>query len=291
MKSLFLTAALAGLSMMISSSVASASFETWAKISQPLEGPADAIGSYSAGCLAGAVAMPESGPGFAVMKPQRKRYYGHPFLIDYITDLGLRLKNQNLPVMLVGNLSAPGGGPMRTGHASHQSGLDVDIWYTMGKTMPSKSQRNTWGATEYVVGRKKLKKAWGPEQTKLVVTAADSDKVNRIFVSPAIKKHLCEKFPEAPWQYKLRSWWAHGDHLHVRLNCPPGSANCTPQDALDPKENGCGTELAWWFSKEADDDWLKISKDRTPREFPKLPEACEKLTGGSLAQSTDSVAH
>ena len=34
------------------------------------------------------------------------------------------------PGFLVGDISQPRGGPMFTGHASHQIGLDADVWLT-----------------------------------------------------------------------------------------------------------------------------------------------------------------
>ena len=36
-----------------------------------------------------------------------------------------------LPVFYVGDMAQPRGGPLPFGHASHQTGLDVDIWFTL----------------------------------------------------------------------------------------------------------------------------------------------------------------
>src|SRR5262249_41446099 len=123
----------------------------------------------------------------------------------------------------------------------------------------------------------KLKKSWGALQTTLVATAANFDAVNRIFVSPAIKRYFCNHYPSADWLYKLRAWWGHDEHIHVRLSCPAHAAGCKPQPALNPHDNGCGSELDWWFSKEADDEWNRIVNSPGEREFPDLPVACDKM--------------
>lgn len=253
-------------------------FELWARISAPYRGPAAAIGNYSAGCLRGAEKLPLDGPGFQVMRPSRKRYFGHPSLVRYIKSLGERLQSVSstkMPLMLVGDLGRPRGGPMISGHASHQSGLDVDIWYLMKPKRLARKERESLSAVSMVSGGKL--RGWTERETKLVAAAASFDEVERIFVDAAIKKHFCENSPEAPWLYKLRPWWNHADHLHVRLRCPAGDASCQAQEPLDPANPGCGTELAWWFTPEAEEEWKKKIAVRAAREFPNLPKECETL--------------
>jgi penicillin-insensitive murein endopeptidase len=253
-------------------------FHKWSKIKTPMRGQPEPIGTYQAGCLVGAEAMPKDGEGFALMRTSRKRYFAHPSMVTYLHDLSEHLHAEDgSSYLLIGDIGPARGGPMRSGHASHQIGLDADIWLTMSPTRPSKAQREQWSATSYVIGRKTLRKNWSPTQVRMISTAADSPEVNRIFVSPAIKQYFCHTQPSAPWLYKLRPWWAHENHIHVRLNCPEDSMSCVPQDPLDAKNNGCGSDLAWWFSKEADDDWQKIVHDKTPREFPELPSYCEEM--------------
>lgn len=252
-------------------------FETWERIQEPTQGRSESIGAFSAGCLAGGVRIENAGKGFVTMRPSRKRYYGHPELTEYLRGLALRLQREKLPRMLIGDLCHPRGGPSRSGHVSHQSGLDVDIWFMMSKRLPTHKERETWGAPSYVIGRKKLRSNWSQEQVKLIANAADFEQVNRIFVSPAVKKYFCQHFPNAPWLYKLRAWWSHHDHLHVRLNCPKDSPMCEPQPPLNPGVAQCAEDLDWWFSKEADDQWADMIKNPAPREFPALPAACEEM--------------
>ncbi len=255
-------------------------FAAWAKARKPMRGPASAIGSYSAGCLKGGVPLKKDGVGYSVMRLSRHRHFGHPNLVNYIETLGRLGKKARLPLLLVGDMGMARGGPMKTGHASHQSGLDVDIWFRLSKRRPSLKERESWGSPKLVEDNVRLTRGWQKNQRKLVVLAASQEEVDRIFVHPAIKADLCKKFPEAPWLVKVRPWWGHDDHLHVRLKCPPGNTQCEPQAPLTNSE--CGTELAWWFSEEAKTEWEK-KRAAIGRDFPRLPETCSSLVAEFLA--------
>jgi penicillin-insensitive murein endopeptidase len=252
-------------------------FDQWANAREPFPSPAAPIGFYSAGCLKGAKALPLDGTGYAVMRPSRHRFYGHPALVSYLTELATRTYAENRRLLLIGDLGLPRGGPMLTGHDSHQNGLDADVWLTTRANRPTTSERETLSAQSFVIGRKTLKPAFGPAHANVLATAADNSAVNRIFVSPAIKRYMCRNFATASWLYRLRSWWGHEDHFHVRLKCPGGNPQCREQDVLDPSNNGCGAELDWWFSKEADREWARLSASTEPRKFPELPAACAAL--------------
>src|SRR4029078_4403647 len=80
---------------------------------------------------AGATATPPDGETWQVMRLSRNRNWGHPNLIQLLQKLSARLPQINgWPGLLVGDISQPRGGPMITGHASHQIGLDADVWLT-----------------------------------------------------------------------------------------------------------------------------------------------------------------
>jgi penicillin-insensitive murein endopeptidase len=236
-------------------------FAVWAKIREPLTGPAAAVGFYAAGCLQGAEALPLDDDGYSVMRPSRHRFYGHPSLVGYITNLASTTRAKFGTRLLIGDMAPPRGGPMLTGHASHQT----------------ETERERLPATSFVVGRKRLRPNWDEAQARVLAAAADSDRVNRIFVSPPIKRYMCQNYPTAPWLYRLRPWWGHEDHFHVRLLCPPGSPLCEEQDPLDPADTGCGENLAWWFSAEADREWQRLSTSTEPKQFPALPAACSAM--------------
>ncbi|RZA09402.1 MAG: penicillin-insensitive murein endopeptidase [Proteobacteria bacterium] len=258
------------------SPLAASRFRAWAKAKEPSAGPPAAIGGYAAGCLSGANRLALDGEGYAVMRPSRRRYYGHPALKTFVEGLGKDAKAAKLPLVLVGDLGGPRGGPMISGHASHQTGLDVDLWYLLSKKRPSAKDRERWGATNLVRRDGSVNKLWGEDQIKLVEMAASNEAVDRIFVHAALKKNLCGKFAGAAWLGKLRPWWGHADHFHVRLRCPPEDKECTGQEAL-ALNDGCGPDVDWWFSAEAKEEGAKKSKAHAGRDFPELPAACSKL--------------
>ena len=104
--------------------------ELFGRKTTPLPGPSRSIGSYGDGCLAGAVALPISGPTWQVMRKSRNRYWGNPSLVAFIERLADNAKKVGWNGLLIGDMSQPRGGPMLSGHSSHQIGLDVDIWFT-----------------------------------------------------------------------------------------------------------------------------------------------------------------
>jgi len=86
-------------------------------------------GGYSDGCLAGGVALPETGPTWQAMRLSRNRNWGHPETIDFLQRLSRVAATQpGWNGIYVGDISQPRGGPMLTGHRSHQSGMDADVW-------------------------------------------------------------------------------------------------------------------------------------------------------------------
>ena len=98
------------------------------------------IGFYAKGCLAGGKPLPVNGPAWQAMRLSRNRMWGHPTLVRYIERFAKDAKAKDgWPGLLVGDMSMPRGGPMPFGHASHQVGLDVDIWY---KPMPDRVLTN-----------------------------------------------------------------------------------------------------------------------------------------------------
>jgi penicillin-insensitive murein endopeptidase len=252
-------------------------FDQWSSITEPLPGSAAPIGFYTAGCLQGAQALSLDGAGYAVMRPSRRRFYGHPALVNYLTRLAARTHDDNRTLLLIGDLGLPRGGPMLTGHASHQNGLDADVWFMTRANRPTNVEREKLSAPSFVAGRKRLRSTWGAGQARLLAAAADNADISRIFVSPPIKRYMCRNFPSAPWLYRLRAWWGHEDHFHVRLKCPGDGPLCKEQDALDPADQGCGADLDWWFSSEADREWARLTASTEPRRFPKLPADCKAI--------------
>lgn len=237
--------------------------ELFSQVKTPAQMKPQAIGFYSRGCLAGGQALPATGPEqigkdeaplWQVMRLSRNRYYGHPELIEYVEKLATKVpKVSDWNGILVGDLSQPRGGPVMSGHASHQVGLDVDIWLTPGpKKQLTSMEREKLSASPMVrQDRRDIDpKNWTPDHWKIIRAAAEDPRVERIFVNAAIKKALCrETQGNRNWLSKVRPYWGHDHHMHVRLSCPTGSPNCRPQKPVS-QGNGCGAELAWWFTDE-----------------------------------------
>jgi penicillin-insensitive murein endopeptidase len=248
---------------------------TWSDVVTPAPGEPRAIGAYTAGCVQGAVALPPEGPGFQTMRLHRRRFFGHPLLARYVQALGAAAAERGLGVLAIGDMGQARGGPMPSGHRSHQTGLDVDIWFWLppdGQALPA-AARDTVAAPSMLTpdGLALDEAHWSPRHAEVLRLAADFDVVARIFVHPRIKQALCAQFPGAPWLRKIRPWWGHDDHFHVRLRCPSGETTCQDQDA-PPAGDGCGDELAWWFTDEARQPPPRVDVTKVP-----LPAACEAL--------------
>jgi len=222
---------------------------------QPLPAalPSEPIGFYSRGCLAGGVQLPPDGPNWQAMRLSRNRQWGLPILVDFIEKLAKDAAVlDGWRGLLVGDMSQPRGGPMASGHASHQSGLDVDIWLTqMPEHRLSEKEREDLSATFITEAgpHEVYPDRWTPEHGRLIRRASLDPRVERIFVAPGIKKKLCETAgSDHGWLSKVRPWYGHNEHIHVRLSCPPGT-NCRKQPPPPPGD-GCGAPLDYWFSAE-----------------------------------------
>jgi penicillin-insensitive murein DD-endopeptidase len=213
-----------------------------------------AIGQYDHGCVAGAAKLPPNGPGWQVMRLSRNRVWGHPVLLSYLSQLAADTQSlDGLSGILVGDMGQPIGGPLLGGHASHQIGLDVDLWYTpMPSHELSQEEREQTSAANMVNAATLTvdKAVWTAAQVKILRHAASYPEVARIFVHPAVKKALCDAAgAERAWLQKIRPWFRHDDHFHIRLNCPQGSPACVAQAPVAAGDDGCGKELDEWFKK------------------------------------------
>ena len=211
-----------------------------------------AHGFYTNGCIAGAVAIPVDGPNWQAMRLSRNRRWGHPLLIEMIEQLSIKAKKSGWNGLLVGDISQPRGGPMLTGHRSHQMGLDADIWFN-----PMPSRRMTYQERENISAVSVLKKGtnfvdksrWTRAHTWMLYHAASFDNIERVLVHPGVKKLLCETVKgNRAWLSKIRPTWGHHYHFHLRMGCPAGSPGCRKQKAT-PNNTGCDDgSLDWWFN-------------------------------------------
>lgn len=238
------------------------------------------FGSYSKGCLAGAVELPETGPTWQAMRLSRNRNWGYPEIVSYIQDLSAKAAQQpGWAGLYIGDISQPRGGPMLSGHRSHQVGLDVDIWMlppdrlnlsvSERENLSSISMRRSKGA--YV------NDSWTPQHHEILKAAASDSRVARIFVFPGAKVQMCnDEKGDRKWLRKIRPWWGHHYHFHVRMNCPKGAAGCRNQDP-PPAGDGCKDAEKWVQDilnpPPPDPNW-KPGKPRKQLQVADLPGQC-----------------
>lgn len=252
---------------------ANAASNAWSKVAAPTKDLPDTIGGYANGCFIGGEALPVEGRGYQVVRLSRNRYYGHPDLIQYMKDLGNKVADEGLGLMLVADMCQPRGGPMPGGHVSHQNGLDADIWLPLNYKR-IRGKRDNLHSIPFA-DREKFtlnRDVWTEGQARLIRLAAEDDRVARILVNPVIKIELCSmQWDDRSWLRKIRPWWKHHTHFHVRLNCPKGDTDCKPQ-ARPPSGDGCGAELASWHPEKRK-KWKKQKKTATPP----LPKRCRAV--------------
>lgn len=240
------------------------------------------IGFYSKGCFGGGIAIAEDGPNWQAMRLSRNRRWGHPEMVKLLTRFAADAARDGWSGLMIGDISQPRGGPMLTGHASHQIGLDADIWFTpMPARRLSAPERESFEPKSMIKDGGLLvdNRLWTPAHEAVLKRAASYANVERVLVHPGIKKKLCDTVKgDRKWLSKIRPFWGHDYHFHVRIGCPAGSANCKGQEAT-PSSDGCDKSLAWWFTEEP---WRKATGPEKPRArdimtMAQLPKECRMV--------------
>lgn len=258
----------------------------WEQVKSPSNHAPQAVGSYANGCLVGAASLPLQGKGYQVLRSERLRFYGHPETVSFIQRLADLASDQLNTTLLIADMSLPKGGRFSTGHRSHQTGLDIDIWLKLADKKLSPQQLSNPKAMSVVNIRqyKLLKNNWDFRHFELIKMAASDEDVARIFVHPVIKNKLCstENAGDRDWLRKVRPWWGHHSHMHVRLRCPEGSVGCVDQ-APPPEGDGCGAELQSWKPKPVQSPVKKAESKPVNTVKPKkvMPELCQQLINPS----------
>ena len=271
--------ALAVLSFTTPAQAAPPAKQLFGAMSGPSEHAPAPFGSYSRGCLAGAEQLPETGPTWQAMRLSRNRNWGHPEAIDYIKRLSILAKRIGWQGLYIGDISQPRGGPMLTGHASHQLGLDIDIWMKPPERLDlTRDERESLSSISVrTPDLRNVNGNWTPSHHALLRAAASDPAVARIFVTAPVKLRMCaDETGDRAYLRKIRPWWGHHYHFHVRLNCPAGQRGCVEQDPIPPGD-GC-EDAIWWVT-----DALEPQKPdpNAPKPKPKpeltladLPQQC-----------------
>ncbi|MCA0042056.1 penicillin-insensitive murein endopeptidase [Celeribacter litoreus] len=257
--------------------------ELFGPVLLPSSQPAEAFGSYAKGCMAGGAELAETGPTWQAMRLSRNRNWGQPVLVDFLEDLSRKAAAQpGWNGIYVGDMSQPRGGPMSSGHASHQIGLDADIWMLPAtrldlteaerESLSSISMRRSAGAF--------VNDSWTPQHHEILKAAASDPRVARIFVFPGAKVQMCkDETGDRAWLRKIRPWWGHHYHFHVRLSCPAGDKTCVDQ-APPPAGDGCDDAQEWVdniLNPPPPDPNAKPAKPKPPITLATLPAQCSSV--------------
>lgn len=254
------------------------------------------VGSYAKGCAAGSVELPETGPTWQAMRLSRGRNFGNPMLVQYLEDLSVMATQIGWNGLYIGDMSQPRGGPMTSGHASHQIGLDADVWMLPPRSLNlSRQEREDISSIPVrSADQRSVTENWSRSHHALLRAAASDPRVDRIFVAAAVKIEMCKTATAADkkWLQKIRPVAGHDTHFHVRLKCPKGARLCETQkptvSELSKGGNGCDDTLMWWVTdylnppketkkkKPQDDD---APKKKGPRQFTMadLPRQCQDV--------------
>ena len=253
-----------------------------------------AYGFYSKGCFAGGVAIATDGPNWQAMRLSRNRRWGHPEMVALLERFSRDATQDGWPGLLIGDVSQPRGGPMLSGHASHQLGLDADIWF-----LPMPDRRLSAAEREKLDFVSMLKpnslyvddRKWTPAHEGVLRRAASYQNVERILVHPGIKKKLCDTVTgDRSWLRKVRPFWGHDSHFHIRIGCPAGSPGCAGQEQT-PRGEGCDQSLSWWFT---DEPWKPATGPAKPpardvMRLSALPAACRAVLDAPSPASEAAV--
>lgn len=262
----------------------------------PVGGKPMAYGEYARGCATGLVQLPESGPTWQAMRLSRNRNWGQPEMIDYLVGLSQAAQKIGWAGLYIGDISQPRGGPMNGGHASHQTGLDADIWFLPAKRLTlSRAERESVSSISLrTADQTRVNGNWTAAHRALLKAAASDPRVDRIFVAAAIKVEMCKTATrrDKAWLQKIRPFYGHEDHFHVRLKCPKGEPYCKTQTPtvgeLSKGGDGCDATLDWWVTTYLEE--LRNPPKRTAPAGP-VPKRPSQFTLADLpGQCADVLA-
>lgn len=237
-------------------------------------------GSYAKGCVAGAEQLAETGSTWQAMRLSRNRNWGHPIAIDFIQDLSAKAARQSgWNGLYIGDISQPRGGPMLTGHASHQIGLDIDIWMRPADdlALSTKQREEISSISMRRANGAYVNDQWTKQHHNIIKAAASDPRTARIFVFPGAKVQMCkDENGDRAWLNKVRPWWGHHYHFHVRLSCPVGATNCKNQ-VPPPPGDGCKDAERWVrdiLNPPPPNPNAPKPKPKPPLTLARLPQQC-----------------
>jgi len=203
--------------------------------------------------------------------------------IDYIESLSKKVNEELNGTLLIADISQQTGGPILDDHSSHQMGLDADIllWQhpiAKNRTLTITEREHIHSQSVLTSDEMKIDEfKWDPINGEILKVAASDPRVERIFINPVIKRRLCTDYSGELWLGKLRPWYGHDGHFHVRLRCPEGNSLCESQKPIEITGDGCGGDLDSWFRA---DGRIKKKRKSGPSVQKKLPAECAAIMNG-----------
>ncbi len=171
------------------------------------------------------------------MRLSRNRNWGHPALIDFVKRLSAKAATQpGWAGLYVGDMSQPRGGPMTSGHASHQLGLDVDVWMLPPNRLDlSASERESLSSISMQRSNGAyVNSSWTRQHMEVIRAAASDPAVARIFVFAGAKAQMCKDATgDRAWLRKVRPWWGH----HYLSTCASPARRATIPARTRPRRH------------------------------------------------------
>lgn len=222
------------------------------------DGTSISTGKPQRGALLDAARMPDKGEGFVTRDVWRNRgnRYGTDEMIDLLTAVSRRMATKSKQRLVIGDLSAKGGGAVRAWHVAHQSGRDVDLVYYMrdktGKPIEGDAMRvfDAKGVAKDGSGcTVDVPKMW--ELAKELLTAPEAP-VQWLFIYQPLAVRIvdyaiAQNEPEQLVEKARRALKQpgngapHDDHMHVRIYCSKadkmyGCLDIGPMDLMEARE-------------------------------------------------------
>ncbi len=206
------------------------------------------IGFYGKGKLRNPVTLAKAGPGYQLIFPGRNHDWGSTGLVTAIEAVAASM-DKDFPgaePLQIADLSDKNGGRLSQ-HASHQNGLDADIvYYRMNHGIQEPDAFDEL-QEDFVIDGRITQNFDFVRNWEVMRRLNATGRLDRIFVDKEIKKELCKYAKQASPEVsaetsdrlrKLRPYYNHAHHMHVRFTCPKDSPKCKAQKPIEPGD-GC----------------------------------------------------
>lgn len=167
-------------------------------------------------------------------------HWGLPALVAMLEHAASRVATKHdKSVLIVGDLSAKAGGPIR-GHDSHESGRDADVGFYLRKGGAPFVAPTYLVIDETGMARGARAVSFDDQRNWALVEALlrfEGASVQQIFVANHLRKRLLAEGRRSGADRRIlkraalvmsqpRGTQPHADHFHVRIQCPRGQRGC-----------------------------------------------------------------